>query len=209
MTSTTGETLLYTPYLAAVLLLLLTYYLVFVPPSKLHNNFNSVPVINSRFPGLGAVGFFANRYTFLSRTTTTDSKHPHHGIYKFNLLGKIVYHVGGTDEEAMRAVCLNRDLSFSGGNNFLFAGIQGAGQKGLNERGAIDAEEKREMKAIAQAISPARLDMMRSAIVSDALEAFESWCNGGKSGLVDLQKTYYPLVFRVTTRLMGMAEYAS
>lgn len=201
------------PYVTVpLLLLLLAYYLLFIPPRKLHNNFNSVPIINSRFPGLGAVGFFANRYTWLSQTTTRDAAHPHHGIYKFNLLGKVVYHVGGTDEEAMRAVCTNRDLSFSGGNNFLFAGIQGAGQKGLNERGAVDAEEKREMKAIAQAISPARLDNLRSVIVDDTLQALKAW-NGAASSssppLVDLQQTYYPLIFKITTRLMGMAEYAA
>lgn len=25
----------------------------------------------------------------LSKATTTDSRHPHHGVYKFNLLGKV------------------------------------------------------------------------------------------------------------------------
>lgn len=64
----------------------------------------------------------------------------------------------------MRAICMNRDLSFSGGNSFLFAGIQGAGQKGLNEQGKVDAEEKREMMAIAKAISPARLSRMRALL---------------------------------------------
>lgn len=37
-------------------------WLLFVPPKRLHSNFNSVPVIKSRFPGLGGVGFYANRY---------------------------------------------------------------------------------------------------------------------------------------------------
>ncbi|CAO1615237.1 unnamed protein product [Sympodiomycopsis kandeliae] len=199
-----GLSIVLSPWLVVVLLSLAAYYLLYVPPAKLHNNFNTVPVINSRFPGLGAVGFFANRYTWLSKNTTKDAERPHDGIYKFNLLGKVVYHVGSADEEVMRQVCLNRDLSFSGGNNFLFAGIQGAGQKGLQEGGVMDLEEKREMKAIAQAISPARLDKLRSVIVSDTLEALDTWPT-----LIDLQERYYPLIFRVTTRLMGMAEYAS
>lgn len=103
---------------------------------------------------------------------TKDTDHPHHGIAKFNLLGrtmsdqqncllfstlgadKIVYTVGSTDEDTIRAIALNRDLSFSQGNAFLFAGIQGAGQKGLVDGGEMDAEEKKEMKALAMAISP-------------------------------------------------------
>lgn len=192
-----------------ILVLASLYYFLFVPPRKLHSNFNTVPVIPSRFPGLGGVGFFANRYTWLSRHTTTDSNHPHHGIYKFNLLGKVVYHVGGTDQEAIKAIALNRDLSFSGGNSFLFAGIQGATQKGLNEEGQMDSEEKREMKAIAQAISPKRLALMRPLLTADALEQYSDWLGGKEEALVDLQKGYYPLIFRFTVRLMGMAEYAS
>lgn len=47
----------------AATLVFALYYLFFVPPAKLYSNFNSVPVIKSRLPGLGAVGFFANRYT--------------------------------------------------------------------------------------------------------------------------------------------------
>lgn len=195
---------------AAVLLTLFgIYYLLFVPPAKLHSGFNTVPVIKVRFPGLGGVGFFANRYTFLSKATTKDPSHPHHGIYKFNLFGKVVYHVGGTDEAAMRAVCTNKDLSFSGGNSFLFAGIQGAKQKGLNEEGEVDSEEKKEMRAIVQAISPRRLNNLREPMTADAVESFESWFDGRESILVDLQQAYYPLIFRFTVRLMGMCEWAS
>lgn len=84
---------------------------------------------------------------------TKDPAHPHHGIAKFNLLGKIVYHVGTTDEETMRAFATNKDLSFSQGNNFLFAGIPGARQKGL-KAGEMDAQERREMKELAQSINP-------------------------------------------------------
>ena len=67
-----------------------------------------------------------------------------------------MYSVGGTDESVIRAICTNRDLSFSQGNNFLFAGITGAGQKGLNDQGEMDAEEKKEMRELAKAISPQR-----------------------------------------------------
>ncbi|CAO1636308.1 unnamed protein product [Parajaminaea phylloscopi] len=194
----------------AVTLLGSLYWLLFVPPAKLHSNYNTVPVVKSRFPGLGAIGFFANRYTFLSKVATKDAAHPHHGILKFNLLGKVVYHVGSTDEETMRAILLNRDLSFSGGNSFLFAGIQGAGQRGLNDQGKQDAEEKREMMAIAKAISPQRLSLMRPFLTSDALDAYAGWiAPGDTSGVVDLQKAYYPLIFRFTVRLMGMTEFAS
>jgi hypothetical protein len=87
---------------------------------------------------------------------TKDKDHPHHGIARFNLLGKIVYTVGGTDESVIRAIATNRDLSFSQGNQFLFAGIAGAGQKGINEEGEMDAEEKKEMRELAKAISPKR-----------------------------------------------------
>lgn len=90
----------------------------------------------------------------LNRVVTIDPAHPHHGIAKFNLLGKVVYHVGSNDPETIRAICTNKDLSFSQGNQFLFAGIQGAGQKGLNEEGEMDAAEKREMKDLARAITP-------------------------------------------------------
>lgn len=92
----------------------------------------------------------------LNRVVTKDPAHPHHGIAKFNLLGKVVYHVGSNDPEVMRAICTNKDLSFSQGNQFLFAGIQGAGQKGVNEDGEMDAEEKREMRNLAKAITPQR-----------------------------------------------------
>lgn len=37
-------------------------YLVFVPPRKLYANDNGVQVIRNRFPGLGGIGFYANRY---------------------------------------------------------------------------------------------------------------------------------------------------
>jgi hypothetical protein len=92
----------------------------------------------------------------LNKIVTTDAKHPHHGIAKFNLLSKIVYTVGTTDESVIRAIATNRDLSFSQGNQFLFAGIAGAGQKGINEEGEMDAEEKKEMRELAKAISPQR-----------------------------------------------------
>lgn len=90
----------------------------------------------------------------LNRVVTKDTSHPHHGIAKFNLLGKIVYTMGGTDEDEIRTFANNRDLSFSQGNTFLFAGIAGAKQKGLNEEGEMDAEEKKEMRELAKAISP-------------------------------------------------------
>lgn len=146
----------------------------------------------------------------LSRSVTKDPDHPHHGIAKFNLLNKIVYHVGGNDEETMRVVALNRDLSFSQGNNFLFAGIAGAGQKGLNEEGEMDAEEKREMKELAKAINPTRLNHIAPRLAADAFEAIEGWlaASDGTASL-DQQQTYYSLVFRFTVRVMGMAEYAS
>jgi cytochrome P450 len=150
-------------------------------------------------------------HSSFSDHVTKDPDHPHHGIAKFNLLGKIVYHVGGNDEETMRAICLNKDLSFSQGNSFLFAGIQGAGQKGLNEDGELDAEEKREMKHLAQAISPARLNAMAPRLVADTHEAMNEFfaSSPGEPAMIDLQQTYYPLVFRFTVRIMGMAEYAS
>jgi hypothetical protein len=94
----------------------------------------------------------------LSKNVTRDPVHPHEGIAKFNLLGKIVYTVGGTDESIIRAICTNRDLSFSQGNNFLFAGIAGARQKGLDDHGEMDAEEKKEMRELAKAISPQRME---------------------------------------------------
>lgn len=94
----------------------------------------------------------------LSEHVTRDPTHPHEGIAKFNLLGKIVYHVGGTDESVIRAICTNRDLSFSEGNQFLFAGIAGARQRGLDDQGEMDAEEKKEMKELAKAISPRRMN---------------------------------------------------
>jgi hypothetical protein len=37
-------------------------YLLFVTPARLTANENGVPVIRSRFGGLGAIGFYANRY---------------------------------------------------------------------------------------------------------------------------------------------------
>lgn len=37
-------------------------YLIFVPPRKLYANDNGVKVIRNRFPGLGGIGFYANRY---------------------------------------------------------------------------------------------------------------------------------------------------
>jgi sterol 14-demethylase len=145
---------------------------------------------------------------------TKDPKHPHRGIAKFNLLGKVVYHVGSNDPETMRAICNNKDLSFSQGNSFLFAGIQGAGQKGLNVEGEMDAQEKREMRDLAKAITPQRLNAMAPRLVADAHEAIDSYFEDSQSGSattasIDLQQTYYPLVFRFTVRIMGMAEYAS
>jgi len=52
---------------------------------------------------------------------------------------------------------------------------------------------------------------MRPALVRDAFELYDGWVGGpeGSSGVVDLQKSYYPLIFRYTVRLMGMTEYAS
>lgn len=54
-----------TPLTVAVLAIVATYlvYFVFVPPRRLHAGSNNVNVIKSRFGGLGAIGFFANRYT--------------------------------------------------------------------------------------------------------------------------------------------------
>lgn len=205
----------------------LVLWLLFVPPRRLHSNYNSVQVIKTRFPGLGAVDYYANRYDLydpyprrrssmtnptcsLSRNVTKDSNHPHHGIAKFNLLGKIVYHVGGNDEETIRAISLNRDLSFSQGNNFLFAGIAGAKQGGLNDEGELDAEEKREMKELAKAINPTRLNNIAPRLAADAFEAIEHWLDASDGmATLDQQQTYYSLVFRFTVRVMGMAEYAS
>ena len=46
-----------------LLVLALLFWILFVPPRRLHHSINNVPIISSRFPGLGAIGFFANRYT--------------------------------------------------------------------------------------------------------------------------------------------------
>jgi hypothetical protein len=58
VTSTSG------PYTVAILAIVLSclFYFFFVPPKRLYSGTNNVPVITSRFGGLGAVGFFANRY---------------------------------------------------------------------------------------------------------------------------------------------------
>lgn len=148
---------------------------------------------------------------------TQDPEHPHHGIAKFNLFGKIVYHVGTADVATIRAIALNKDLSFSQGNNFLFAGIQGAGQKGTNDDGEMDAEERKEMRNLAKAISPARLTALTPVFAVDAVQAFQEWFakaprsakDPEHSRLIDLQYTYYHLVFKFTVRMMGVAEYAS
>lgn len=49
---------------------------------------------------------------------------------------------------------------------------------------------------------------MRPQLVSDALEALNSWLDGKEATTIDLQQSYYPLIFRYTVRLMGMTEYA-
>lgn len=144
---------------------------------------------------------------------TKDPKHPHHGIAKFNLLGKVVYHVGTTDEETIKTFALNKDLSFSQGNTFLFAGIPGAGQKGLKD-GEMDAQERREMKELAQSINPRRLTAMTPVLAEKACENIENWLSqspssGSSNVLIDLQEKYYPIIFQYTCLLMGMAEYAS
>lgn len=140
---------------------------------------------------------------------TKDPAHPHRGIAKFNLLGKVVYHVGSNDPDTMRAICTNKDLSFSQGNSFLFAGIQGAAQKGISQGGEMDAEEKREMRDLAKAITPQRLNAMAPRLAADSFEAIEGFFGRSSKATIDLQQTYYPLVFRFTVRIMGMAEYAS
>lgn len=52
------------PLVVAVLAVIVSYllYIVFVPPRRLYSNSSNVQVIRSRFGGLGAVGFYANRY---------------------------------------------------------------------------------------------------------------------------------------------------
>lgn len=52
----------FTATLVVVLISIALGYLVLVPPNRLHANRNGVPIIESRFPGLGAIGFYANRY---------------------------------------------------------------------------------------------------------------------------------------------------
>lgn len=47
---------------ALVISISILLYLVFVPPRKLYANQNGVQIIRNRFPGLGGVGFYANRY---------------------------------------------------------------------------------------------------------------------------------------------------
>lgn len=53
-----------TPLTVAVLAIVVSYliYFLFVPPRRLYSNSNDVKVIRSRYGGLGAVGFYANRY---------------------------------------------------------------------------------------------------------------------------------------------------
>lgn len=63
-----SSTLLLTLLALAVATLL---YLVFVPPRRLQAVDNGVPVIRSRFGGLGAVGFYANRYQLCVRGRKT------------------------------------------------------------------------------------------------------------------------------------------
>lgn len=53
------------------------------------------------------------------------------------------------------------------------------------------------------------LNDMAPRLAADAHEAIESYFNSSESASIDLQQTYYPLVFRFTVRIMGMAEYAS
>ncbi|CEH17926.1 Cytochrome P450 [Ceraceosorus bombacis] len=202
----------HSPILVAALVGIVTFltYLVFVPPRNL-NGKNGVKVIGSwPFAGLGSREFFGNRYTFLSEHMTKDPRHPLQGLIKFNLTGKVVYTLGTTDVAVLKEVALHPDLSFSQGNNFLFAGIAGASQKGLIE-GEMDKQERQEMKMLAAAISPQRLNSMRPALVQDAINLLDDWVGGpsGQSSTVDLQQAYYPLIFRYTVRLMGMTEYAT
>ena len=55
------------------------------------------------------------------------------------------------------------------------------------------------------------LNNLAPRLASDAYEAIESFFASSKDGKasLDLQQTYYPLVFKFTVRVMGMAEYAS
>ncbi|KDN41235.1 cytochrome P450 [Tilletiaria anomala UBC 951] len=200
---------------ASIAFAVFLFWLLFVPPKRLHHSINNVPILPCRFPGLGAVGFFGNRYTFLNKMVTKDPARPHEGIAKFNLFGHIVYHVGSNDEATMRAIAQNPDLSFSQGNSLLFAGIQGAGQKGLDDGGEMDAEERKEMRDLAKAISPRRLADITPVLASDAVKAFDEWIARSpkspttRAALIDLQQTYYPLIFQFSVRMMGLSEYAS
>lgn len=50
---------------------------------------------------------------------------------------------------------------------------------------------------------------MSPRLVMDSHEAIEMAFGSSSFTTIDLQTTYYPLVFRFTVRIMGMAEYAS
>ena len=58
----------------------------------------------------------------------------------------------------------------------------------------------------------AGLNALSTRLCSDAYEAIESFfaqSKDPKKTTIDLQQSYYPLVFRFTVRIMGCAEYAS
>lgn len=59
---------------AALAAIVYVMWLVFVPPKRLYDpKINNVRVIKSRFGGLGAVGFYANRYTLYARLCSSQS----------------------------------------------------------------------------------------------------------------------------------------
>lgn len=141
---------------------------------------------------------------------TKDPKHPHHGIAKFNLLGKVVYHVGTTDEETIKTFALNRIFHSLKGT--LSSSLEFQEQVKRFERWEMDAQERREMKELAQSINPRRLTAMTPVLAEKACENIEEWLTNSKGGspnLIDLQQKYYPIIFQYTCLLMGMAEYAS
>lgn len=50
--------------IAALIAVGYIFWLIFVPPRRLYRSgFNNVRVIKSTFGGLGAISFYANRYT--------------------------------------------------------------------------------------------------------------------------------------------------
>lgn len=196
---------LWTALAIATVILFQTF---FSAPTGLHRKDSPLGSYKTFFGGLGPVSYYSTRNGLLrSIFGNPESWHqtpPTAPAYRLNARDNVVISTNNTKDA--HVFFTDRSLNFNKGYEIMFAGLPKVPKWVQNLKKKKPEEEFDFALCLRQALNRARLNAAIPDLIEYSVEAFTQLPK--QNGTINVHDVIYPLIFRLTIRLLGLMEHA-